>query len=233
VIASKIVNFLRDEKDAILVYHFCSYLLDSSVQYISFLKSFLHQLLRYNDDLLAHVFEEYILERKSASSALLEKLILTLLTSVTDQPSKTVYVRIILDGLDECAIETQKRLISFLNRVLASGNAETVCKMLVSCQDTWNATKLLGRKSTISLDEEKEAVSSAIQGYALARLNEMRSELQEYDITDDDIAYSQKAIVAKAEGKFYNCRYSNTFTDGYRYVLVGPTCLRPPIVPSL
>lgn len=200
VIASRIVNLLRGEKDAIIVHHFCSYLLESSLQYTNFLRSFLHQLVRCNDDLLAYVCDKYILDRKAASSTVLESLILTLLTSIADKPSRTVYVRIILDGLDECAMDAQKRYVDFLNRVIANGSTETVCKVLVSSQDTRNLAKLLHKKSAVSLDEEKEAISSAIQAYTHARLNEIRSELREYDIGDDEITETESAIVVKAEG---------------------------------
>jgi len=157
------------------------------------------KLLRGNSDLLAYVYEEYVLDRKTASPINLEHLILTLLPSLPSERSK-VAVRIILDGLDECEEDQQQRIISILDRASRLPTTGTVCKVLVSSRDTPKLTRLLRRKPSISFKDEIAAVSKAIQYYIQKRLDDMKLELLELQITDSQIEYARNAIVAKSDG---------------------------------
>jgi hypothetical protein len=202
VLSTRVVNFLGKEQDSILIRHFCSYLSPSSCQYSNVLTSMVHQLLRGNDDLLAYVYTEYILTRKSTSSSTLETLILTLLCAISPDPAKTFYVRIVLDGVDECGGDTQQRLLNFTSKLLSPTSGAVVCKLLICSQDAGRMTKMMRKKKSVSLEEEKEAVFQAIQLYTKQRLKDMRAEFLDLDITDSDIEYTEKAIAQKADGRF-------------------------------
>lgn len=199
VMTSRIIHFLQQDKQTTILYHFCTYVSSPSTRYGHILRSLVAKLLRGNSDLLAYVYEEYVLDRKTASPTNLEHLILTLLPSLSSERSK-VAVRIILDGLDECEEDQQQRIISILDRASRLPTTGTVCKVLVSSRDTPKLTRLLRRKPSISFKDEIAAVSKAIQYYIQKRLNDMKLELLELQITDSQIEYAKNTIVAKSDG---------------------------------
>lgn len=202
MLSTRIVVFLEKAPDTLLLRHFCSHHYSSSVQYGNILASIIHQLLRDKDDLLAYVYTGYILARKSTASATLEGLILTLLAAVSTDPAKILCVRFILDGIDECDEETQQRVVNFVGRVMALNVPGVICKVLLCSQDTGKLTKILRKRKSIALEEEKEAISLAIGIYTKQRLGTMRSnEFSDLDVTDADIEYAEITIARKADGE--------------------------------
>lgn len=202
MLSTRIVVFLEKAPDTLLLRHFCSHHYSSSVQYGNILASIIHQLLRDKDDLLAYVYTGYILARKSTASATLEGLILTLLAAVSTDPAKILCVRFILDGIDECDEETQQRVVNFVGRVMALNVPGVICKVLLCSQDTGKLTKILRKRKSIALEEEKEAISLAIGIYTKQRLETMRSnEFSDLDVTDADIEYAEITIARKADGE--------------------------------
>lgn len=202
MLSTRIINFLGQEPDAVLIRHFCSHHYASSVQYSNILASLIHQLLRDKDDLLAYVYTGYILARKSTSWTSLEALILTLLAAVSTDPAKILYIRVVLDGLDECGEETQQRLVHFVGRIMALNVTSVICKVLLCSQDAGGLTRILKKKKSIAIEDEKKAVSLAIGLYTKQRLEQMRSnEFSDLDVTDEDLEYVETTIARKADGK--------------------------------
>ncbi|KKP04433.1 NACHT domain-containing protein [Trichoderma harzianum] len=109
VISTQLVNFMQ-ASNMFVIHHFCTYLYTSSTTYEQILKSLLMQLLRKDSDLVAHVYEEFVLGKKSPTVPALERLLQLLFKSISNEPSKAEYVWIILDGLDECELEKQARV---------------------------------------------------------------------------------------------------------------------------
>jgi hypothetical protein len=148
------------------------------------------------------VYSDYILARKSTASSTLEALILTLLAAVSTDPAKTIYVRFILDGVDECDEETQQRVANFVGRVIALNVPGVVCKVLLCSQDAGKLAKILKKKKSVAIEDEKEAVSLAIGIYTKQRLEEMRNnEFSDLNINDADIKYTELTIAQKADGQ--------------------------------
>jgi hypothetical protein len=148
------------------------------------------------------VYIDYILARKSTATSTLETLILTLLAAVSTDPAKTIYVRFILDGVDECNEETQQRIVNFVGRIIYLKVSGVVCKVLICSQDAGKLTNMLKKKKSIALEDEKEAVSLAIGLYTKQRLKGMRTnEFSDLDITDADIEYTEITIAQKADGQ--------------------------------
>ncbi|KAK4071005.1 uncharacterized protein Triagg1_6372 [Trichoderma aggressivum f. europaeum] len=86
-----------------------------STQLVNFMEAsnmfvILMQLLRKDGDLVAHVYEEFVLGKKSPTVSALERLLQLLFRSISNEPSKAEYVWIILDGLDECELDKQARV---------------------------------------------------------------------------------------------------------------------------
>ncbi|OCL01573.1 hypothetical protein AOQ84DRAFT_427313 [Glonium stellatum] len=162
------------------------------------LRSLVSKLLRDNGDLLAYIYDEYFFDRKTASPTNLEQLILTLVLSNSNSVSKFA-VRIVLDGIDECEEDQQRRIVGILDRIIRLPTTGTVCKVLISSRDTPKLMRLSLRKSSISLNDETTAVSKAIQCYIQKRLDDMKLELPELQITDSHIDYVRNAIVAESD----------------------------------
>ncbi|KAF4635514.1 hypothetical protein G7Y89_g2570 [Cudoniella acicularis] len=201
---TKIVRFLAQDNQSIVIYHFCSYMHAESTQYGTILKSLIAQILRSNDYLLAHVYEEYLLNRKSSSPQVLEQLLPTLLPAISNESSRTIYVRIVLDGLDECDEDKQQRVFTVLDRMVAStsNSNQTICKVLISSQDSPNLSKLLRRKGSVSLYDERAALMSAIGVYVRQRLERMRDDVFPIEHTDGDVKEIAEAIASNADGMF-------------------------------
>ncbi|KAL7792442.1 hypothetical protein V8C37DRAFT_416340 [Trichoderma ceciliae] len=204
VLLTKVVRSLVEDKKSILIHHFCSHLYEESTKYGTIIKSLLAQILRRNDDILAYVYENYVLGRKAASPQALEQLLPVLLPAVSTGPSRMSYVRLILDGLDECDDEKQQRVVALLDRIVTSCNKskKIVCKVLISSQDSPKFSKLLRAKSLVSLYEETKELMSAIGVYARQRLEEMRSDVFPLGHTDTDVEDIARAIVTNADGMF-------------------------------
>ena len=202
VLLTKLVGFLTQDSQSIVIYHFCSYMHPESTQYGTILRSLIAEILRRNDYLLAHIYEEYLLCRKSASPQLLEQLLPTLLSAISNQSSRTLYVRIVLDGLDECDEDKQQRVFTVLDRMVAStaSSTQTICKVLLSSQDSPKLSRLLRRKTSVSLYDESTALTSAIGVYVRQRLDQMRDDVFPIEHTDADVEEIAETIASNADG---------------------------------
>ncbi|EEU35842.1 uncharacterized protein NECHADRAFT_20921, partial [Fusarium vanettenii 77-13-4] len=98
VLCTQLVNFMK-ASNMFVVHHFCTYRYVSSTAYEQILKSFILQLVREDGDLIAHVYEAYVLEKKSPTTTALEQLFHTLLANMSNQPSMFLYARLVMDYL--------------------------------------------------------------------------------------------------------------------------------------
>ena len=197
VILTRLVNFMR-AADQFVICHFCTYSYASSTRYEQILRSLLRQLLQIDGDLVAHVYNEYVLERKPATVSALEQLLHTLVASST-QP----YIWIILDGLDECESEKQARVVSLMNqfssKVSCSGGT---IKVLISSRTSSSLPKRLGKRQIISLTEEKAGLEGAIAEYAFSqRLRSLHDEFVQLGIGPAEMEEFKCEIARKADGE--------------------------------
>lgn len=203
VMSTQLVTFMQTAK-MFVMYHFCTYLYMSSTMYEQILRSLLMQLLRKDGDLVAHVYEEFILGKKSPTISALERLLQLLFKSVSDEPSQTEYFWFVLDGLDECEPDKQARVISLMNQVTSlrslSGNA--VCKVLISSRSSTTLSHWLRKKQIISLSEEKYCLEGAIRLYAAQRLQALEHRFHQLDIAPGELDDIERQIAKKADGKF-------------------------------
>ncbi|KAM0446014.1 hypothetical protein ACHAPV_004736 [Trichoderma viride] len=203
VMSTQLVTFMQTAK-MFVMYHFCTYLYMSSTMYEQILRSLLMQLLRKDGDLVAHVYEEFVLGKKSPTISALERLLQLLFKSVSDEPSQTEYFWIVLDGLDECEPDKQARVISLMNQVTShrslSGNA--VCKVLISSRSSTILSHWLRKKQIISLSEEKYCLEGAIRLYAAQRLQALEHRFHQLDIAPGELDDIERQIAKKADGKF-------------------------------
>ncbi|RTE80926.1 hypothetical protein BHE90_004564 [Fusarium euwallaceae] len=207
VLCTQLANFMR-ASDMFIVHHFCTYLYSSSTEYDQILKSLLLQLVRKDADLIAHVYETFVLEKKSPTTAILETLFQTLLSNMSIQPGQEEYAWVLIDGLDECEPEKQTRLIRLINQVTSRPSlpGNTVCKVFISSRAPSNALQSLRRKQIVSLIDERASLHEAIKQYVGERLRPLSTKLRQLDIGETEIDDIREVIVGKADGMFLYAR---------------------------
>ena len=193
VIIARLVSFLNISKSSLVIRHFCSYTQNSSTHYDQVIKSLLLQFAQHDADLVAHIYEEYVGCRQAVVSDL-EKLLELAVDLLSANGQRSIHI--LLDGLDECPVNKQRRLLRLIERLTTAGGN---CKVLVSTRDT---SPLPGglKKSVLSLAEEKVCLRDAIASYARLRLLAMSDRLREFGIAEDDTPSISSHIGDRADG---------------------------------
>lgn len=204
VLISQVVKFMK-KANMSLLYHFCSQRYASSITYEQILRSILLQLLRKDDELVAHVYEDYVLGKRIPTIQHLETLLYNLFTVASKDPCQSEYIWIIIDGLNECDQRTQTGIISLLNQLTnkLSGDGDTICKTLISSRTSPHITQRLRRTQSISLTEERDNVKRAIRQYVSQRLRAMHEKLAQLELTRKDLDNIEWIITDKADGKLH------------------------------
>ncbi|KAK3940960.1 hypothetical protein QBC46DRAFT_259770 [Diplogelasinospora grovesii] len=207
VMSTQLVNFMKTAK-MFVIHHICTYSYVSSTTYEQILRSFLLQLLRTDRDLVAHVYSDCVLAKKSPSVSALEQLLQVLLSSVSSEPSQTEYIWIVLDGVDECETEKQARAVSLMNQIASKSSTSggTICKVLISSRASSLLTKRLRKKQTVSLTDEKDLLGESMRQYASQRLQSLHRKLSQLDIGPDELHEIACGIARKADGMFLYAR---------------------------
>lgn len=235
VLATKIANFLKPSGKSLVVSHICTYSQTTSTEYDQILRSILLQLVRADTDLIAYIYEEFILKKKSVTPQAIERLVLETVGSISNNPAETKYVHIILDGVDECEKEKQVKIINLLERMVSAAFASTsaVCKVLVTSSMPVSVAKKLRQKHIVSLSKEKAALGKAIALYAAQRLGQFRSRWHQMGITDVELKELEMRLAVKADGlsgdshilRGTNSVQECSFGQGLSWNISQPTCL--------
>ncbi|KAF0315662.1 hypothetical protein GQ607_017099 [Colletotrichum asianum] len=207
VLASQIVRFMRSA-NMFLVHHFCTHRYASSTTYEQILRSILLQLLRKDDELIAHVYGDCVLGKKPPTVQALERLIYALFNIASRQPRETEYIWIIIDGLNECEPRRQASVVSLINQITRKtiGIGDTICKVLISSRNSSHIANRLGTQHVMSLTEEKSSVKLAIRQYVSQRLRSMHEKLRQLELSRKDIDSIESVITNKADGMFLYAR---------------------------
>ncbi|KAK1948821.1 hypothetical protein LY78DRAFT_751832, partial [Colletotrichum sublineola] len=197
VLATRIVIFLRSLGKSLVVSHICTYSQAASTEYDQIIRSILLQLIQNDTDLVAYVYKEFILNKKPVTAQVIESLILEVIGAISDNPSQTKYVHIVLDGLDECDKEKQPKVINLLERMISKAftSAATICKVLVSSRIPSAVARKLKQKHIVSLSGEKKALEKAIAVYAAQRLRELKTRMnfKEFELKELELQLESKA----------------------------------------
>ncbi|KAF4985602.1 hypothetical protein FDECE_16439 [Fusarium decemcellulare] len=201
VLASQIVNFLRSSEQSLVISHFCTYSYEESLDYEQILRSILIQIIRPNTDLVAHVYDTLVLKKRVPTNQALEGLLRDVFGVGS---SKSEYIHLVLDGLDECQKSAQPRVVKILERVVSAAfsSGSTVCKVLLFSRAAQVGLKKGNSKRTICLSDEKNSMTQAIEQYATLRLAELRPRLAQMRIDDADMKRLEAQIASKADGMF-------------------------------
>ncbi|KAF2680948.1 hypothetical protein K458DRAFT_444857 [Lentithecium fluviatile CBS 122367] len=207
VMSTQLVNFLRTSS-LFVMSHFCSQTYATTTRYEAILRSLLHQLLRRNGELVAYTYQEYVVGKRLPATSNLEQLIETLLDALSDA-GHTEYVWVIIDGIEDCELARQARLITFLGQIAKPGmHGGTVCKVLVSSRAHPIRLKRIWQKQVVSLSDENETeqLTKAIKLYASQRLRLLNERLQQLELNADEVEAVEEMVAQKAAGMFLYAR---------------------------
>ncbi|KAI9768489.1 MAG: hypothetical protein M1840_004899 [Geoglossum simile] len=207
VISGQLVNFIQAQT-LFVVCHFSTYSYLPSTKYEYIVKSLLLQLLRTNGESLAYVYQECVLGKKPPSITTLEKLLHLITLNLADEPGEVRYLWIVLDGLDECEVDKQPRLLSLVKYITTKSTSDegTVCKVLVSSRYSAVLFKHLRKWQIISLSDESHQLNKAIRNYTIQRLQSSAERLHQLELEPEDVEDVASAIALKADGMFLYAR---------------------------
>jgi nucleoside-triphosphatase THEP1 len=200
VLTTQIINFVQGSGMSVIS-HICTYSHATSTKYEHIIRSLLLQLLRRNGELVAYVYQEFVVRKKSPTILALEQLLQALLQALSDEPRNIECLWIILDGLDECESGKQARVVSLMDQITSGGNVGTVCKVLVSSRPTPLLVKRLRRKQVVSLGDQGSEVEHAIKKYTSQRLRSLHDRLCQLELESADIEEIEDAVAKKADGE--------------------------------
>lgn len=205
VIAGQLIKFLQSSPKSLVITHFCSYLYSSSTQYDNIFCSLLWQALRRDDDMIAYVYWEFVVNKKTTSGTILEGLLKTVIESLLGNPGNERPIHIILDGLDEMDNENQLPLLTMLKKVATRLRAqENYCKVLVSSRSSTTLKNSLRKQVIVSLSDERKNMEDAICIYAEQRLAINHHRLAQHGLCGEDLRRMSSRIAQKADGMY--CR---------------------------
>ncbi|KAL8418597.1 hypothetical protein RB594_001992 [Gaeumannomyces avenae] len=207
VLSARVLRSLQDSARSIVLSHFCSYSPSATTRYEAMVKSLLLGCVKTDHDLATHIYDEHV-TAKQASIKQLENLLENAVEIVGDNN----VVHIILDGMDECLVETQRKIFRLIDRLVTNGAA---CKVLASGRSSMVTLHAKLRKvaSTVSLSEEKDCVGEAIRHFVTTALRNMHRKLSEVGLPDQSVPELASRIVAKADGMFLWARLILNYLD--------------------
>ncbi|KAJ2988131.1 hypothetical protein NUW58_g4137 [Xylaria curta] len=152
-------------------------------------QSLLLQLLRNNDELVAHVYKDCVLGRTPPTVQALEKLVPSLLKVTSSEPRQRKYLWVVIDGLNECEKRQQANVMSFLSHLTG--------KMASGGDTIWQV---------IALSDERNSIRLAIMKYVSQRLQMLHDKLRQLELGQKEIEALARVITNKADGMFLYAR---------------------------
>ncbi|KAI1415221.1 hypothetical protein F5Y13DRAFT_156975 [Hypoxylon sp. FL1857] len=215
VLSTQLVNFMRAAK-MFVIHHFCMHSYASSTTYEQTLRSLLLQILRKDCDLVAHVYEECVLGKKAPTISTLERLLHTLLISISQGPRQNERcIWIVIDGLNECSTQVQASVATLMNQITSttSSSIRVTCKVLISSRASSTISSRLRRKQVLFLTEEKENIGLAIRQYASQRLVSLQEKFNQLHLSSSEVEDVRDGITKKFDGMFLYARLVLDFLD--------------------
>ena len=186
VICAKVIEHVQDSTDAVVIFYFCNHQQTSQSLSNDILRSFAAQLLAANTELAPYILEMFVNQALRPTKKHLGFILEKMITSLSS-------VKIVVDGLDECATGEQEEIIEDLQRI--KGSVPGACKILLSCRKLPSIFELLQDKPTLRLDDHAESVNATISSFVHQGLRSLRRKFDS-DIIDD----LESQIIAKANG---------------------------------
>lgn len=206
VISTQLINFLNSAKKTVL-HHFCTHASAASSEYDQVLKSLLVQALRQDTEWTTYVYNDFVLQRKSATFLVLEQLLRTVLTSSSETSKTQRYLWIVLDGIDELREDLpnlQSRLLNLVKRIpeKCSGPSGIYCKVLISSRPSPTMIRVLGKRPKVLLTDQKRSLTGAIEEYSRQRLQLLDTRFEQLGIDGSELNEIGRQVAEKADGEY-------------------------------
>lgn len=197
------------QRDSFVLYFFCTYRSIESSESVHVLRSLAAQILRKIPECAAEVYSNYIGKGLTPSVTNLRILLPHLLSAAP-------LTRIVLDGLDECAIEDQKKTLKDILAVVQDKSLD--CRVLISSREVPGISRVLSQKAKISLSEENKSINMAIEYFIKDKL----SDLQQLQQQNELIESLKNTMNEKAQGKRLDCSQNLAISKiSFRNVSLG------------
>ena len=198
VLCSSIIEAVASKKESTAIYHIFTYRASAADQSVSMFRSLASQLIRQHKHLAQLVHDDYISNGWSACMQNLKRLLPQLL-SVLDN------VRIIVDGLDELENREHKPVLQELISLTTTSNLGN-CKLLLSSREVQTITRLLSKRPTLRLSEERKFIAQAIHAYVHHIFSDLQDRFHELFVAEETLNEIEDKIVERSEGMFLYAR---------------------------
>ena len=183
-----IIETLRSHPDSVTLYYFCHHQSSGQNNCSHVLRMLATQLIRYDTELAALVWETHVRNGNAASIDHLRKLLPELVAA-------SPFTRIVIDGLDECDPTEHLYTLEQLLSLCAAGR----CSLLISSRDEGIISRKLRSKPTISLRDGHSAVAADIEAFVRGRF---RQAIDDWDleISAEAAHEIQQELIRRANG---------------------------------
>ena len=161
VICSKVIEHIQTKNDVAVGYYFCSHQQLSSKLANDVLRTLTVQLLTARVDFAPYILERFTNKGLRPSRKCVGEILENLIQSFP-------YVRIIIDGLDECSQNDYEDIVSDLLKIRTPTLG--TCKILFASRNISPISRMLLNKATLSLDDHVGNVNVAISSFVRSRL---------------------------------------------------------------
>lgn len=211
VLASMVVDATLDSDEAKVLYYYCDYTDQRTLQINRILGTILKQLFaagRIPDEIAVQVIQVF----GDNSRSLTFKEMSSLVCSAINLNSA---VTMVLDGLDECEKEVKEQMIAFLECL--TNPRSTVVKLFVSCREEDNILRSLTKFSRIHVTSaaSEDDIVSYISGSVRSRIEAGQLRLRNPELEQEIVS----ELVDKANGMWVSvaffCKHTAANSTGF------------------
>ena len=214
MVCSQVVDYIQKQQSLKPAYFFCSYSLTAPDTCLAVIRTVAAQLIGSHPDLITYIYRSYVENVRSTSIKRMKDLLREILSSLSG-------CRIVLDGIDECATDQQKEIIStFLSLQDGAGDS---CKVLFSSRnDESHIKRLLSRKIGVQM---RGHTDDAIALYVNQKVGDLSSSFDGLDQVLLDKVRQRMCSQAQGAPEIPCKPLMASLMVRYRYVLMGSTCI--------
>jgi hypothetical protein len=172
-----------------LVYLYCKYKDQHRDNFVEIAKSLINQLQAENESCLEYLYDLALSddEERTTSKTSLRKIVQALV-----QCYDLVFIGV--DGLDECEQIERSALLSLVESLVHSPDAETNVKVFLTSRAEIDVERSLGSSSRVHL--KSHHLSNDIQAY----VNTRSVELRRFELTSENVRQITEKLVGQAAG---------------------------------
>ncbi|KAK4986013.1 hypothetical protein LTR66_008008 [Elasticomyces elasticus] len=192
VLCSQLVLELRKRTGLVTAYYLFDYRRETVDACSRLLRSIAAQLVRGKPELSTYVYDAYLSRGCNPSISQLKQMIPELLDGITS-------ARLVIDGLDESPQKEHGAILTQVLQLTSKSTGANTVKLAIISQDVPSISKIMSKKSTISLKEAADMTNDAIQRYVHESLIKLRDDPDDLPIDDQTLIELKRKIVAKSD----------------------------------